>query len=226
MRKENKIKSAHNIVLTKSIVIDVAIKIADAGGIEALSMRKLGRELGVEAMAIYHHFTDKNQLVEEMVDLVHKEIKIESNDTNWRILMHERANSAFQALIRHPWAPPIMEAGVNPGPSTLEDSERMIRCFREAGFSIEMTVHAVTILNIYVFGAAQQYVKLSFTTNEQAAEHGETIKGQFPTDAYPYLSEMIKEHMMKNRYSAMNEFHFGLNLILDSITKFDPNAQI
>jgi len=220
--KKSKLNSTRSLALTKERVILGAIKLADAGGIEALSMRKLGRELGVEAMALYYHFDDKSQLIEGMIDHVHSEIHAPEGALNWRMLMQRRAKSAFEVLMRHPWASPIMESGVNPGPSTLSDSESMMRCFREAGFSIVMTVHAVTVLNIYIYGAAQQYAKLSFSTVEQASKVGEKVKQQFPVDAYPYLAEMITEHMMKAGYNAIDEFNFGLDLILDGIARFEP----
>jgi AcrR family transcriptional regulator len=218
MSKNN---SAQSATLTKDRVIIAAMKLADAGGIEAMSMRKLGRELGVEAMAIYHHFADKNQLIEGMIDYVHGEIDLPSDLKDWRIYMRSRAASAFDVLVRHPWAPPIMETGVSPGPSTLNDSESMIKCFRKAGFSTEMTVHAVSVLNIYIYGAAMQYARLTFSTVEQAAELGESVKQQLPVDAYPYLTEMITQHMMKEKYNPKNEFEFGLNLILDGIASFE-----
>ena len=217
----SKNSSAQSATLNKDRVIVAAIKLADVGGIDAMSMRKLGRELGVEAMAVYHHFAGKNQLIEGMIDYVHKEIELPTDLTDWRAYMQSRAASAFEVLVRHPWASPIMEAGVNPGPSTLKDSENMIKCFRQAGFSIEMTVHAVTVLNIYIYGAAMQYARLSFSNVEQAAELGESVKQQFPVDAYPYLAEMISQHMLKAGYNSKDEFEFGLNLILDGIAKFE-----
>jgi AcrR family transcriptional regulator len=200
-------------------VIIAAIKLADAGGIEALSMRKLGRELGVEAMALYHHFASKNQLIEGMIDHVHGEIKAPLGKTSWEVFMRERAKSAFQVLSHHPWASSIMESGVAPGPATLKDSESMIRCFRQAGFGVAMTVHAVTVLNIYIYGAAAQFAKLSFSTADQAAGVSADIQSQFPSDAYPYLAEMITEHMMQSRYNPVDEFLFGLELVLEGIER-------
>jgi AcrR family transcriptional regulator len=220
MSKNTRKSFAQPANLTKDRVIIAAIKLADAGGIEAMSMRKLGRELGVEAMAIYHHFADKKQLIESMIDYVHEEIELPTDLTDWRAYMQSRAVSAFDVLVRHPWASPIMEAGVNPGPSTLNDSENMIKYFRQAGFSVEMTVHAVTVLNIYIYGAAMQYARLSFNTVGQAAELGKSVKEQFPIDSYPHLTEMITQHMMKSGYKPEDEFEFGLNLILDGIAKF------
>jgi AcrR family transcriptional regulator len=207
--------------LTKYRVIIAAIKLADAGGIEAMSMRKLGRELGVEGMAIYHHFADKKQLIEAMIDHIHGYITVPQGDVHWDEFMRSRAESAFEVLSQHPWAAPIMEAGANPGPATLRDSDNCIKCFREAGFSIAMTVHAVTVLNIFIYGAVGQYVRLNFSSSQEAAEFSETIKEQFPIDEYPYLGEVIMKYMMKADYYAKLEFEFGLNLILDGIARFE-----
>ncbi len=213
----------HPISLTKQDVIEAAITLADSGGFEQLSMRKLGSKLGVEAMAFYYHFANKNQLVEAMIDYVHAEIELPANKSNWKLAMRKRAKSAFNALSRHPWAASIMESSIAPGSATLKDSEYMLSCFREAGFSIKMSVHAVTVLNIYIYGAAQQYTKLSFSNTEQAAEVGQAVMQQFTADAYPYLAEMITEHMLKSSYNAVDEFNFGLDLVLDGLAKLAEN---
>lgn len=223
MAKKSEDKSIRPTVLTKDSVIKAAIRLADTGGLEALSMRKLGRELGVEAMAIYYHFEDKSHLIDGMIDRIHAEIKVPQGDEGWRVFMHSRAESVFEVLLLHPWAAPIMEASINPGPSTLRDSDNSIKCFRKAGFSIPMTVHAVTVLNIYIYGAAELYARLNFTSSQEAAEFSETIKEQFPIDDYPYLGEVITKYMMKANYDARKEFEFGLNLILDGIAQIERN---
>lgn len=212
-------KSPMKVSLSKDAVIKAAMKLADQGGIEALSMRKLGKVLGVEAMALYYHFANKSQLIEGMIDYVHGEIDLPLKEKNWIIYMRIRAQSAFEVLARHPWAAGLMEAGINPGPSTLNDSENMIKCFRESGFSIKKTVHAVTVINIYVYGAAQQYAHIQFDTSEDAALLSEDIKNQFPIDAYPYLGELMTKYMMNKKYSVIEEFNFGLALIIDGISR-------
>lgn len=219
MARNTKQSSVRGLTLTKDSVIRAAIKLADAGGLEALSMRKLGRELGVEAMAMYYHFASKRQLIDGMIDRIHGDINVPQAEANWREFMFGRAESALEILSLHPWAAAIMEAGVTPGPATLRDSDNCIKCLRQAGFSIAMTVHAVTVLNIYIYGAAEQYTRLNFSNSLEAAEFSETIKEQFPAEDYPYLAEMISEHMMKSNYDAKKEFEFGLNLILDGIAK-------
>lgn len=221
MSIKEKITSKHSSTLNKELVILAAIKLADESGIDGLSMRKLGRELGVEAMALYYHLKNKSQLIEEMIDHIHGEIETPFNTPNWRAFMQQRAKSALDVVARHPWAAGLMESGIHPGPATLKDSDTMIKCFREAGFSIEMTVHAVTVLNIYIYGAAQQYAKLPFTTTKQATEVSEAIQRQFPVGEYPYLGEIITQHMIKSGYSAVDEFDFGLKLILDGIAQLE-----
>ena len=174
-------------------------------------------------MALYHYFSNKNQLIEAMIDSVHGDIKVPNSEVNWRVFMKKRAESAFEVLLLHPWASPIMEAGVNPGPSTLRDSDNCMKSLRTAGFTVEMTVHAVTVLNIFIYGAAQQYSRLNFSNSQEASDFSETIRDQFPVDDYPYLGEIITEYMMKSNYDARSEFDFGLNLILDGIAKFEPS---
>jgi hypothetical protein len=214
--------ATHPVGLTKDLVVKAAIKLADVAGLEAMSMRKLGRELGVEAMALYYHFASKNLLIEAMIDYIHGEFVSPQDNANWREYMQKRAESAFEVLLLHPWAAPIMEAGVNPGPSTLRDSDNCIKSFRKAEFSVPDTVHAVTVLNIYIYGAAMLYARLSFTTSDGAAELSESVMSQFPIDDYPHLGEIITEHMMKSSYDARQEYYFGLNLILDGIARLDP----
>lgn len=210
--------------LTKERIVSVALKLADEGGISALSMRKLGQELGVEAMALYHHFASKDLLIESMIDRVHEEIEMPPYGTHWSIVVRHRAESVLAALSRHTWAPSLMASGVNPGPTTMQDTESLLKCFREAGFSIEMTVHAVSALNIYTYGFAQQVANFSFTTVEQAASVGQAVMKQFPFDAYPYMGEMVTQHMMKAGYRAMDEFDFGLDLIIDGIARLEPGS--
>jgi len=224
MNKEKKKTPRNRVSLTKERIVSVALKLADEGGLAALSMRKLGQELGVEAMALYHHFASKDLLIESMIDRVHGEIKIPLGAKHWSIVARERAESVLEVLSRHTWAPSLMESGINPGPATMQDRESLLRCFREARFSIEMTVHAVSALDIYTYGFAQQLASLSFETVEQAAGVGEAVMKQFPFDTYPYMGEMVTQHMMKAGYRAMDEFDFGLNLIIDGIARLNPTS--
>lgn len=225
MSKESNNIAKSRAPLTKEHIISTAIELADKNGLEALSMRKLGQELEVEAMALYHHFARKDLLIESIIDRIHGEIKMPVDTTHWSSVVRKRAESALEVLSRHAWAASLMASGVNPGPATMQDTESLLKCFREAGFSVEMTVHAVSALNIYTYGFAQQVANLTFETVEEAAEVGKAVMAQFPSATYPYMGEMVSQHMMKAGYRAMDEFDFGLNLIIDGIARFEPDKQ-
>lgn len=201
--------------LTPDSVVQAAMAVADCEGLVKLSMRRLGAELGVEAMAIYHHFEDKEQLLEAMLNEVHAEI-ITPSDCDWRAAMYARAESVLEALERHPWAATIMESGVNPGPATMADREAMARCFRQAGFSIEATVHAITMLDVYVYGAAQQYVQLAVRESSAVADVAGGVLQKFSSN-YPYFTELLAEYIYAGNYDPRREFYFGLDRVLDSI---------
>jgi AcrR family transcriptional regulator len=209
----------HTTPLTRESIIQVAMAFADSNGLEALSMRRLGQELGVEAMAIYHHFASKEELLEEMLGVVHGEIVVPSDEPDWRACMRVRATSVLEAIIKHPWAAARMESGVDPTATTMRDREYIARCLRTAGFSLEATVHATTLLDIYVYGAAQQYVALSFSSAQGAAKISKSVSEKFSDRDYPYFSEVLRKHILTGKYNPLDEFYFGLEVILDGIKR-------
>jgi hypothetical protein len=135
--------------------------------------------------------------------------------------MRQRATSARQALSRHPWAIGLTESRMKPGPANLRHHNSVIGCFREAGFSIEMAIHAYSALDNYIFGFALQEKSLPFDTSDQVGEVAEIILSQFPADKYPYLAESVVEHITKSGWEYSDEFEFGLDLILDGLEKRD-----
>lgn len=193
--------------------------LADKKGVSGLSMRALGRELSVEAMAIYYHFAHKQELVEAMLDVVHGEITVPAEEVNWQDFMRHRSYSVIEVLGRHPWASTLMESGVRPGGHTMIDRERILRAFRHAGFSVEQTVHAVTIIDIFVYGFAAQLAQLTFSNKEGAAAVGQGTIATFPAEEYPFMHEMVSEYMLKQGYDPMGEFRFGLELIIEGIAQ-------
>lgn len=218
MSKNSTNKSHGRAPLSKESVIIPAVKLADAGGIELLSMRKLGQALGVEGMAIYYHFANKEALIDGMVDSVHAEIEVPQVNQEWRLAMRTRAVSALSALTRHTWAAPIMESRRNPGPASLQLVDATIACLLEAGFSIDSVAHILSVLDAYTFGFAQQ-LRSPTESVVQEVQMGKDILAQFPFDMYPYVGQMITEHVAKIGYRSMDEFEFGLDLILESITR-------
>ena len=205
--------------LSRERVLRAAVAFADEHGIQALTMRKLGDEVGVEAMSLYNHVANKDQLLDGMVDLVFEEIGVPTAGAHWKEAMRHRAVSAREALSRHRWAIGLMESRTSPGPGTLRHHDAVLRCLREAGFSVGMAGHAFSLLDSYIYGFALQEASLPFDTAEQTAEVAQAIVGQLAPDEYPHLVEMAVEHVLQPGYDYGDEFAFGLDLILDGLER-------
>ncbi len=204
--------------LSRERVLRAALVLADKGGIESLTMRRLGQELRVEAMSLYNHVANKDDILDGLVDLVFSEIALPSDRVDWRTAMRQRAISAHEALLRHPWATSLMQSRTKPGPATLRHHDSVLGSLRKAGFTLVMAAHAVSVIDGYVYGFALQQISLPLQSPEQVAEVGESILGQLAGE-YPHLAEMIIEHAMKPGYDYAEEFEFGLDLILDGLER-------
>src|SRR2546430_7012155 len=203
--------------LSRERVLRAAVALADESGIDSLTMRKLGDALGVEAMSLYNHVANKDDVLDGMVDLVFSEIGLPSGGTDWKTAMRQRAISAREVLSRHRWAIGLMESRASPGPATLRHHDAVIGSLREGGFSIEMAAHAFSVLDSYIYGFALQEASLPFDTGEETAELAETIMARFPLGEYPHLTELTVEHVLQPGYDYGNEYRFGLDLILDGL---------
>ncbi len=206
------------VPLSRERVLRVAIALADEQGMGSLSMRKLGEALGVEAMSIYNHVTNKDDLLDGMVDIVFSEIDL-PRGADWKQAMRQRAVSAREVLSRHRWAIGLMESRTTPGPATLRHHDTVIGVLREAGFSIALAAHAFSALDSYIYGFALQEASLPFDTGEETAELAQMILAQFPANEYPHLAQLTNEHVLQPGYDYGNEFEFGLELILDGLER-------
>ena len=164
MVTQNSRAATPRLPLTRQRVLHAAVALADRDGVGSLSMRKLAQELGVEAMSLYHHVANKDDILDGIVDVVFSEIDLPTNDIDWRAAMRQRAISARQALRRHPWATGLMESRSTPGPATLRHHDAVLGILRNAGFSIELAAHAFSVLDSYVYGFALQESSLPFQT--------------------------------------------------------------
>jgi AcrR family transcriptional regulator len=209
-------RAESRLPLNRERVLRAALALADAGGIESLTMRKLGQELGVEAMSLYNHVANKDDILDGIVDLVFSQIELPAGGAEWRPAMRRRAVSAHEALLRHPWAPSMMQSRTKPGAATLRHHDSVLGSFRAAGFTLVMAAHAVSVIDGYVYGFALQQINLPLQSREQVAEVGENILRQL-AGQYPHLAEMIAEHALKPGYDYSEEFEFGLDLILDGL---------
>ena len=205
--------------LTRQRVLRAAVALADRGGVGALSMRKLAQELGVEAMSLYHHVANKDDVLDGIVDVVFGEIELPTGEAGWEAAMRRRAISAREALRRHPWATGLMESRSTPGPATLRHHDAVLGILRNAGFPLELAAHAYSLLDSYIYGFALQETSLPFNTPEETAEVAQAMMAEFPADAYPHLTEIAVEHVLQPGYSYASEYLFGLDLILDGLER-------
>jgi AcrR family transcriptional regulator len=211
--------SEPRVPLNRDRVLQAAVAFADEHGIASMSMRRLGEALGVEAMSLYNHVTNKEELLDDMVDVVFSEIALPSGAADWRTAMRLRAISVRRVLSHHRWAIGLMESRSSPGPATLQHHDAAIGCLREAGFSIEMAAHAFAVLDSYIYGFALQEANFPFHTAAETSDAAEAILARAPRDEYPYLSELTMFHLLDPAYEYGGEYELGLDLILDSLER-------
>jgi AcrR family transcriptional regulator len=207
------------IPLNRQRVLQAAVALADRDGVRSLSMRRLAQELGVEAMSLYHHMANKDEILDGIIDAVFAEIDLPSGEAGWRAAMRARAISAREALLRHPWATGLMDSRSSPGPATLRHHDAVLGVVRNAGFSVAMAAHAFSVLDSYIYGFALQETNLPFEPSDEMAAVADSILGQDPGDEYPHLAELVVEHVLKPGYDYGNEYVFGLDLILDGLER-------
>jgi AcrR family transcriptional regulator len=210
--------------LTRQRVLRAATKVADKEGLESLSMRRLGQELAVEAMSLYNHVRNKDDVLDGMVDAIFTEIELPAEGAGWRTAMRRRAEAAHDVLLRHAWAIGLLESRLNAGTATLRHHEAVLRCLRDSGFSVEMAGHANAVLDAYVYGFTMTELALPLRDSGGVPEAAATIMKGFGPGEYPHLVEFAVERAMKPGYSFGNEFQFGLDLILDGLERLATPA--
>ena len=207
-------------------MLRAAVALAARDGIESLSMRKLADELGAGAMSLYHYVPNKEQLLDGMVDIVFSEIEPPSTDVDWKTAMRRRAISTRGALGRHRWAIGLMEGRTNHGPANLSLHNAVLGCLRAAGFSLEMTVHAYSVQDAYIYGFALQERDMSSESADDFAAEAQRQMHEYQAvlAEYPHLVEVVGGHVASSGYDYATEFVFGLDLILDGLDRLRGGA--
>jgi AcrR family transcriptional regulator len=212
-------------------VLDAAVKLADEGGIESLTMRKLAGTLGVEAMSLYNHVDGKGDLVDSIVDVVFGEIELTDDEGEWRTAVRGFAVSAHEVLLRHPWACGL--AMSPPETRTLRDArirymDWLLGRLDKAGFSPVLSYHACHVLDSYVLGFT--YWQLGHIAGAavvaQGGDLGEAAAAFVPrlrAAGYPYLADHAEQHLSPP--SGEGSFEFGLDLILDGLEQGRRGAE-
>jgi len=221
-------QTATRTPLSKERVLSTAVELADRGGLESLSMRKLADELGVAAMSLYYYVPNKDELITGMVDLVFEEIELPPIGHDWKPAMRQRALSTRNALNRHRWAVGLMESREMPGPASIRVHNTVLGYLREGGFSIEATIQAYSVLDAYIYGYALQEKTVPFEDREGAAALAQEQARQLETQAqeqqlaalaeqYPYIAEVVAGHVANVGHDFGQAFEHGLDLILDAL---------
>jgi AcrR family transcriptional regulator len=205
--------------LSRERVLRGAVAVADAGGIEGLTIRSLAQSLGVKPMSVYYYVTNKDEILDGIVDLVFSEIELPEVGRDWRAEMRRRAESARRVLRAHPWAIGLMESRTSPGPATLRHHDVVIATLRAAGLPHQLTAHAYALLDSYTYGFALQEAGLPFDDAGTVGDVAEPIMERFSTGEYPHLVEMATDYYLQPGYSFGDEFEWGLDLILDALER-------
>lgn len=209
-------------------MLNAAMALADSDGIEALSMRRLAQELGVEAMSLYNHVASKGEILDGIVDLAVNEIDLPSTEEEWDVAIRKCAISAHEAFLRHPWACSLV---MSPGSTQIGHSARLryiewlLRRLREAGFSADLTYHAYHALDSHILGFTMW--QLGHTAAAKSLGSGDfadlaaRFVGEMRAGGYPYLAEHAEQHVAaaSDEDGDEGEFEFGLDLILDGLKR-------
>jgi AcrR family transcriptional regulator len=201
--------------LRRELVLRTALRLADEGGIESLSMRKIAQELGVQAMSLYNHVENKDDIIDGIVDMVVGEIEVPDLGVDWKTAMRRRSISAHTVLLRHPWSTMPLVARVNVGVAMLRYVDATLGCLREAGFSFRMSDYAWNAIDSHIYGFTLQELNFPFEQADygKAAQQGLAL---IPVDKYPYLNQLT-HHVIDGDYDGIHDFEFGLELILNGL---------
>jgi AcrR family transcriptional regulator len=202
-------------------VLRTAIALADARGVEALSMRKLAGELGVEAMSLYHHVAGKDEILSGIVDIVLGEIELPASGADWKETIRRSAISAHDVFSRHTWACRLVLT-TGPSPARLRFMDSLLASLREGGFPPGLTYHAYHALDSHVMGFTLW--QGNFPASEDLAALAADFLRDFPTEDYPDLAEHIEQHVAGSGHEGESDFEFVLDLILDGLERLRDTA--
>jgi AcrR family transcriptional regulator len=203
--------------LSRDRVLQAAVALADVNGIDALSMRRLAQDLGVEAMSLYHYFASKNDLLAAMLQVVYGEFERPAPDGDWRRELRRCAISAHHVLLRHPWACNLIGQPIGPSTTQFEWMDSILGRLRSAGFSAEMTHHAYHALDSHIVGFTM-WVLPYLALAEQQPDLGARALANARGAELPHLAEHIEYHLAEDT-DGTSEFDFGLDLLLDSLER-------
>jgi len=217
--------SPQRVPLSKERVLRAAIDLADTEGLGTLTMRRLAQELGVEAMSLYYHVANKEELLDGMVDVLGTEIneRVEQIEeaSDWKTAMRDRILTARKVMMLHPWAPTVLESRTNMQLSIILYFEALLGLFRKGGFSYDLAHHAMHALGSRALGFTQEL----FDPGEDSGDDDSMAMLEQMADQLPNLVGMLMEITHDGPEDTLGwcddqtEFEFGLDLLLDGLDR-------
>jgi len=204
--------------LNRDRILVAAAEIADERGVAAVTMRKVASRLGVEAMSLYNHVANKDDILDGMVDLVVEQVDVPADADHWREAMRRRAISAREVFGRHPWTPALLDSRESSGPTRLRYLDSILGTLVRAGFSMDGAARAFSLLDSYIYGFGIQQMSFSADDGASTEQMAEAILAYIPAEEYPYLHRMAS-HAMEVGYDVEADFDFGLEIILDGLER-------
>jgi AcrR family transcriptional regulator len=197
--------------LTRERIVAVALDLLDREGLDALSMRRLGQELGVGTMTIYGYFRSKDELLDAVIDLGAASLELPELEGSWREQLHALMRSVREALIRHPSVVELRLRRPLLSPGALRIAEAALRILRGAGFDDVQAALAYRTLLTYTFGCA------AFATDELPAPDRTRLEGILAFMPREEWSTLFSVAPVFERLTARRLYEFGLERILDGL---------
>jgi AcrR family transcriptional regulator len=201
--------------LSRERILQTALRLADTGGLDSISMRKLAQALGVEAMSLYNHVSSKDDVLDGIADLVVSEIAVPTIGGDWRLALRGRAISAHGVLRSHPWSPLLIASRVNVGPAMLRYINATLGCLREAGFSYELADRAWNALDSHIYGFTLLELNFPLEPSEYASAAQQFIP-LLPQEQFPYMRELT-QLVIDGKHHGLQSFEFGLDMLLGGL---------
>ena len=205
--------------LTRERVLAAAIELADEGGVEALSMRKLAAHLGFEAMSLYNHVRNKDDLLDAILDEVYGELTPPAPDAVWKQGIRDLAIETHDMLLRHAWAAPLIPYRF-PGDHRLGFSETVLDLLGRGHFDDDLRDLGFHAITLHIAGFTQQQLSYRMTA-ERRADGMERFARDVTPDRFPLMVDHVDYHIERDRDPGdrPDEFCFVLDLILDGLER-------
>jgi AcrR family transcriptional regulator len=216
-------KTERRLPLSRERILQAALELVDEAGIESLTMRKLGQALGFEAMSLYQHVANKDDVLDGILDLVLGESEPPSAAGGWDEAIRTSAISVHEAFRRHPWSCTLLMSPGRVRPLRLRYMDSLLGRLREAGFSAETTYHAYHVLDGHIFGFSLWETSHTYTA-EEVSSFAATFAQTITPAAYPYLHEHAQQHFSEGSHREVSAFEFGLDLIVDGLKQIRDTA--